>query len=212
MRIFSLAFLGKLAAVLFVAVCSALGFGPDNWAQALMGLDQPVWLLAVRVALIVLAGGVIWMVFLAPAFALSVIICPWLFRPEDNDLMPIRRMILLKDAVGVANEKFRGRTPGQRKISAVMADLDWGSKRNPLRWFGTAIKGGGEIIAFGRRPPSMKMEIIPHFLWKHGHLLDDVNSIASSYAGEPQYVDIIIKRVDFKKRLKEIKGWDVEDT
>lgn len=212
MRIFLSSFFGKLVAVLFIAVCIGLGFGPDEWAKLLIGLESSIWLLIARASFIGVAVAMVWGVFFAPAVAASTIIFPWQFRPEDNDLMPFRRMIAFTKAVAFANEIFRGRTPGQQKISAVMADHEWGSKRDPLGWFGTAIKGGGEIIAFGRRPPSTKLEIIPHSLWEHGHLLDGANSIASSYAGEPQYVDITIKRVDFKKRLKEIKSWDAEDT
>lgn len=212
MHQFLSSFFGKLLAALFIAVCIALGFGPDEWAGLLTGLQSSIWLLAARVSFIGVAVALVWRGFLAPAVAAATIIFPWQFRPEDSDLMPIRRMISFAEAVAFANEKFRGRTPEQQKITAMMADRDWGSKRDPLGWFGTAIKGRGEIIAFGRRPPSTKIEIIPQSLWEHCHLLDGANSIASSYAGEPQYVDIIIKRVDFKKRLKEIKSWDTEDT
>ena len=48
MRILTLAFLGRLLATTFVALCIALGFGPDKWAAALIGAQPPLIVWAVR--------------------------------------------------------------------------------------------------------------------------------------------------------------------
>lgn len=36
-QIFTFAFLGKIAATLFILLCTALGFGPDSWIAFLLG-------------------------------------------------------------------------------------------------------------------------------------------------------------------------------
>jgi hypothetical protein len=50
-------FAGKILAVLFVAIAAAIGFGPERWAELILGLERP-WVLPVRIALLILAAVV----------------------------------------------------------------------------------------------------------------------------------------------------------
>lgn len=47
-------FLGKLAATAFIAVCIALGVGPDWWAAMILAI-QPVWYVRAALGLLALA-------------------------------------------------------------------------------------------------------------------------------------------------------------
>lgn len=56
-RAFSGAFVGKLVAALFIAICAVLGFGPDKWAAWLVnGLGSWATPLVARIALLCLGG------------------------------------------------------------------------------------------------------------------------------------------------------------
>jgi hypothetical protein len=65
MKVFWLAFLGKLAATAFLAACAFYGFGPEKWVRAVLppGIGD-AWLLAVRIAFLVCGAAaiVIWAV------------------------------------------------------------------------------------------------------------------------------------------------------
>ncbi len=138
-----------------------------------------------------------------PAFVFT-----WHYRPEDRDWVPFRRTILLKEAALLAYEKLRGRSVSGQKLPAMAADIKFGGEAKPLSWFGHAILGRGDIPVFGAHPPSTELEIVPKSMTKaSGALSDDANSI--HYFGEktPEYIDLTIKRVDFRRRLKEITSW-----
>jgi hypothetical protein len=56
-RIFFLAFAGKIAGTLFAAICTAIGFGPDQWAEFLIsGMPFLVTPGVVRLAFLLLAS------------------------------------------------------------------------------------------------------------------------------------------------------------
>jgi hypothetical protein len=60
-RIFTAAFLGKVAAALFIAVCIALGFGPTEWAAMILGTDPTLLARAGFLFLALLAAvGLLW--------------------------------------------------------------------------------------------------------------------------------------------------------
>lgn len=51
---FSGSFAGKILATIVIAVLAALGFGPDRWAEFLLGIEKP-WLMPTRVLLVAIA-------------------------------------------------------------------------------------------------------------------------------------------------------------
>jgi hypothetical protein len=51
-------FAGKILAVLVVAIAAAIGFGPDRWAELILGLERP-WVIPVRIGLLLLAAVVL---------------------------------------------------------------------------------------------------------------------------------------------------------
>jgi len=65
-RAFIGTFLGKIVAAAFIAICLALGFGPDRWAAVILAVN-PVWY--VRAILVLLALG-----------TAAIILGPWLKR------------------------------------------------------------------------------------------------------------------------------------
>ncbi len=204
MRTFFLAFaggfVGKLTATLLIAIALALSFGPDKWATAMLGLTgYGVW--AARAVLFLFALLLVWGAFLKPPIERGAAIWTWRFRPEDRDRWPWRRLVPLDVAARRAYEKSRGRTPSARQITAQAADTM--SKGQPLSWFGYALLGEGTIPVYGRHPPSTQLEIIPTQMIKGGAALsDDVKT--SKRSG---HTDLAIKRVDFKRRLREIESW-----
>ncbi len=212
MRIFTLAFLGKIFAALFIAVSVLLGFGPKEWAAAVLGTEQPLWVWVIRIALIGGSGLLIWFVFIMPAINAAKIMFPYHYRPQDTDKIPLRRLIPLPVAAQAAYEKLRGRTLSSQKLPAKFADMKYGNTAHPLSWFGVALLGRGAIPLFGYHAPSTILEIVPTNLVKaSGHLSDDVNSIKLYGEKEPQYKDLSIKKTDFHKRLKEIESWHGDD-
>lgn len=55
------AFLGKLAAAFFIAACLSLGFGPDKWAELILG--KPFATAAMRIGFAVLGACVLLIIF-----------------------------------------------------------------------------------------------------------------------------------------------------
>src|SRR5689334_15877756 len=43
-RIFTLAFAGKVAGSIFIAICVFLGFGPDKWVEFILGPAIAPWI------------------------------------------------------------------------------------------------------------------------------------------------------------------------
>ena len=120
---------------------------------------------------------------------------------------------MLKEAARLAYEKLRGRSVSVQKLPARAADMKYEGEAKPLSWFGYAILGRGDVPVFGLHPPSTKLEIVPKKMTEaSGALSDDANSI--HYYGEktPEYISLTIKRADFWRRLKEIKGWHGDDS
>jgi hypothetical protein len=60
------AFLGKVAGALFIAVCVLIGFGPDQWAAYVV--KGSVFTPVVLRSLLLLLGGIVALVLLAPVF------------------------------------------------------------------------------------------------------------------------------------------------
>ncbi len=142
----------------------------------------------------------------------STLILTWQYRPEYRDWAPARRMITLATAAQLAYEKLRGRSVSAQKLPAKFADMKFEGEAAPIGWFGTAILGRGEIPVFGRHPPSTKLEIVPKGMTKASGLSDDASSLKSFGAKAPEYEGLIIKRVDFLRRLKVIESWHGENT
>lgn len=213
MRIFTLAFFGKLLATFVIAVCMALGFGPAVWADVVLGIEQPLWVWMLRFALISGAVTIVWLVFISPAIRAGKIILTYHYRPDDTDIVPLRRLIPLPEASRLAYEKLRGRTVNARKLPAKFADMKYGGAAFPISWFGTALLGSGAIPLFGHHSPSTVLEIVPQRLVEaSGHLSDDANSIKLYAENRPEYEGLFIKKADFNKRLKEIESWHEGNT
>jgi hypothetical protein len=142
-RAFIGTFFGKMAAAAFIAVCAALGLGPDWWATMILAI-HPVWY--VRAALILVAlvtAATIFGPLLKSRFVAS--------RPmETIPLLEAARMVFdqTKDS-----------------LSAQMARAE-GSNDLALRWYCymlIGVKGDGVTRLMemtGRRPPSRIQEPI----------------------------------------------------
>jgi|GEM_PF-5996351 len=203
-------FVGRLVASTFLAVCVVLGVGPDKWAATLVGLEPGAWLWVARTGFLALAGLAAWFAFVAPGLANSTLILTWRYRPEDADIVPVRRMIRMTEAARRAYEKFRGLSVSKQRLPAMAADrLSDGS---PLSWFACALAGSNEIPVYGIHPPSNALELVSAELVRaEGHYSDDANSLSYYDRNDPEYVDLSIKVTDFKKRLNEMSTWDIGD-
>src|SRR6266852_4092774 len=120
-RVFAGAFLGKITAALFVAICVALGFGPTEWAAMILGVE-PSWI-----------GRAVF-VFLAVATIVSLL-SPYWRRPRllisdaaqqayetaetaglagiayGTDQTPTERLRHMMNSLLAENIKFTGQRP-----------------------------------------------------------------------------------------------------
>ena len=120
----------------------------------------------------------------------------------------------LKEAALRAYEAMRGRTEGSQKLSVGFSEMTFsdGNSR-PLSWYAIALADRGKTPVFGCHPPSTKLEIVPERLVRaQGSFSDDANEIHYYGKSSPEFSGLLIKRSDFRKRLKEIASWDVENT
>jgi hypothetical protein len=91
-RVFTLAFLGRVAGSLFVSFCVALGFGPDEWTRYLMsGLP----------AVIVITPGIVRLVFLVLA-SLTLFALSWQTVIQKTATLAATAAILVRSAVAAA--------------------------------------------------------------------------------------------------------------
>jgi hypothetical protein len=142
-RAFIGTFLGKVAAGLFIALCAALGLGPDWWATTILAV-HPVW--CIRAALILLA------LITATAF----------FGPLVKRKFAERKVLGQIPLLEAARTVF-----DQTKDStcAEMARAE-GSTKLALGWYCymlIGVKGDGVTRLMeltGTRPPSRVQELI----------------------------------------------------
>ena len=143
LRAFIGTLLGKIAAAAFIAVCTALGLGPDWWATMILAI-QPVWY--VRALLILLA-----LVTAAVTFG------PLVKRRLAERIVP--QEIPLLEAARIVFDQTKD------SLSAQMARGE-GSNDLALRWYCymlVGVKGDGVTRLTemtGTRPPSRIRESI----------------------------------------------------
>lgn len=168
------AFVGRLLATIFIAICLALGFGPDSWAKVILGIDPT---LVARGAFVILGAIVAFILWLQwskrePVSAGSSThdLMNKLQRGEFEFLYPplpgeYRRPdghLSLKEAATRAYEQTRG------SAAAEIAERMANGPNDILEWYGTALtlaanrKNGDKplMTLFGVRPPSRISERI----------------------------------------------------
>ena len=184
MRIFILAFFGKLCAALFIALCIALGFGPTDWAVLVLGTEEPLWVWALRFVLIVGAGALFWFVFISRT------------KTSSNEPEPENEYIGMKEAATIAYEETRGTKAAEIAESVNRDDV--------LGYYAHALFNGTTTL-YGTHPPSQKLEEIPNEEYGRCRFEDDYSSLRRHSEQRNIYENVQIKRSDLERRIQELK-------
>jgi hypothetical protein len=172
------AFLGKIVAAIFLAICTALGFGPTEWSQMIIGIE------------ITTLGRVLFLVLaLITALSLSL---PWWHARPWRAISPTEASRLI----------YRKASPQLRELiqrgthDLIGSPIEaWGRER--LQVFGAA----GEIALRGKRGPGLPYETIPSHLIEELRVGDD-DGLSDPHGG-PQFVEVIVSRSDAMHVLAE---------
>jgi hypothetical protein len=184
---FSAAFLGKLAGGLFLAVCAALGFGPEKWAAFVVnGLVSPH---TAQIAFLAL-GFLTLILLLRPAPTGTA---P---GPTPLDLRHIqvpRRpegTLSLHDAAQGAYAQIQG-----TDFASEIEEMG----RSPLEIMRlTAQQFLGRGVVMGKRWPSEEYELLDGEKRKGWNILDDINSLAYLYQRAPIIRDCVVRTADIE--------------
>ena len=182
---------------LLLAIVGLGGIAGDvtGWGAVIMWLGPDTLLVLAGFAIVVWANGQ----FLRRQ--LGSVVPTWSLTFHTSDIWPFRRRIPLERAAQLAYERLK--------------DDRWGKaarKFQPegiLAYMAAAIvQRGKEVIVYGIRQPSEKLERIPPEEFQRG-VITAGGSIFERYGErEPFYTDLHIKRVDLKRRLAEMKNVD----
>ena len=190
-RAFIGAWAGKIAAALFIAVCAALGFGPEKWATyVLSGLVEP---LAARIGFIALGGAAVFCLIRFSSSDARATAA----EPDVRHLrLPERPAgsISLRDAARGAYEQIRGSDFAKEVEEIGRTPLEI------LRLMAQQFLGRGVVI--GKRWPADTYELLDGNKRKGWNILDDINSLAYLYQREPIIRDCVVKTSDIEDFVK----------
>jgi len=168
-RVFTAAFLGRIAAYLFVAICAALGFGPPEWAAMILGTDPS---LLARAGFLILA-----------ALTFAVVAGPHLVGLR-------RQTIPLKEAAQIAYE-----TAERAGLIGVAYGLDQTPAERLLHSMDTLLVQN--IRFYGQKPPSTRKVRIPKSELENLHPRAGSNELTDIIGRKVEYEDVSLSRLDF---------------
>ncbi len=80
-----------------------------------------------------------------------------------------------------------------------------------LRWYANALIGKKhDTPIFGKRPPSRIRRLIPRDEFPRCGFRDDARTLIRYSEKEPRFIELEIRKLDFVRRLNEIKTWKIE--
>lgn len=173
-----------------------------QWPEPLVAVILVASIIAIGVAL------VLWLQAAAAYFATShrsKWIQMWSFKWERRDWLPFRRLIALEEASALALKKTHGKTA---KAAATRLGRKTG---RPLGFMATALTADEDdpIRVYGYSDEWSPIEEIPIAAFRAGHISDDCKSLEMPFEDKRAYVGLSILKRDFRRRLAEIKKWNL---